>query len=87
MRTITNCHFGVIINGVSNGFILSEHGLRQGDPFSPTLFILASEYLSRGINALFAQYPSMFCDTKKGVNVLHLAFVDDLIIFTKALQN
>ncbi|PKU76655.1 5'-3' exoribonuclease 2 [Dendrobium catenatum] len=33
--------FSLIINGKSFGFFKSSHCLRQGDPMSPTLFIIA----------------------------------------------
>lgn len=68
---------------MSRGFIKSQHGLRQGDPLSPALFILVGEYSSRGLNELFASSPKLYFDTKKGLTVSHLAYVDDLIVFTK----
>lgn len=83
MRSIKGCHFGVLINGEASGFILSEHGLRQGDPLSPALFVIVSECLSRGLNSMFHNYRDMFYDTKRDLRVSHLAYVDDLIVFTK----
>lgn len=83
MRTIDNCHFGIIINGSAKGFIKSQHGLRQGEPLSPALFIIVGEYLFRGLNRLFEESPELYYDTKKGLKVSHLAYADDLIVFTK----
>lgn len=83
MRTVHNCHFGIVLNGVAKGFIKSQHGLRQGDPLSPALFIIAGEYLSRRLNRLFASSLDLYFDNKKGLAVSHLAYSDDLIVFTK----
>ncbi|KAL0447058.1 UNVERIFIED_CONTAM: hypothetical protein Slati_1833700 [Sesamum latifolium] len=77
-----NCWFSILINGVLSGFFKSTRGLRQGDPLSPTLFVLAAEYLSRGLNNLFITYKSLAFKGSEGIS--HLAYADDVIIFTNS---
>ncbi|XP_017981034.1 PREDICTED: uncharacterized protein LOC108663047 [Theobroma cacao] len=86
-RCIANCWFSLLINGGTVGFFKSERGLRQGDSISPLLFILAAEYLSRGLNALFATYPSLHYLFDCSMPVSHLAFADDIIIFTNGAKS
>ncbi|KAH6764644.1 hypothetical protein C2S51_015893 [Perilla frutescens var. frutescens] len=58
---------------------------RQRDPLSPSLFLLASDYLSRGVDKLIKSHPDMIYHTSRnGFPVSHLAYADDILIFIKA---
>ncbi|KAK4382070.1 hypothetical protein Sango_2907200 [Sesamum angolense] len=81
-NAISNCWFSVLVNGEHAGFFHSTLGLRQGDPLSPALFVLAADYLSRGLERLFAAQSTMFCHAPGLIRVSHLAYADDLMIFT-----
>ncbi|KAK4406396.1 hypothetical protein Sango_0646100 [Sesamum angolense] len=82
-HAIEHCWFTILVNGEPFGFFKSSQGLRQGDPISPALFILALEALSRGLNHLFAQNLDMLYQTGCKTRVTYLAYADDIIIFTR----
>ncbi|KAK4404556.1 Retrovirus-related Pol polyprotein from type-2 retrotransposable element R2DM [Sesamum angolense] len=81
-NAVSHCWFSVLVNGEHAGFFHSTHGLRQGDPLSPALFVLAADYLMRGLDQLFAAYPTMYYQALGWIRVSHLAYADDLMIFT-----
>ncbi|EOY25449.1 Uncharacterized protein TCM_016755 [Theobroma cacao] len=83
---ISNCWFSLLINGSLVGYFKSERGLRQGDSISPLLFILAAEYLSRGINQLFSDHKSLHYLSGCFMPISHLAFADDIVIFTNGCR-
>ncbi|XP_071906094.1 uncharacterized protein [Coffea arabica] len=76
--------FSVLVNGRARGFFQASRRIKQGDPLSPLLFILASEALSRGLNAQVAGGSVAPYATPRGCRtVTHLAFTDDVIIFVR----
>ncbi|KAL0387615.1 UNVERIFIED_CONTAM: Retrovirus-related Pol polyprotein from type-2 retrotransposable element R2DM [Sesamum radiatum] len=81
-NAISNSWFSVLVNGKHVGFFHSTRGLRQGDPLSPVLFVLATDYLSRGLDRLFAAHPSMYYQAPGRIRVSHLTYADDMMIFT-----
>lgn len=61
--------------------------MRQGDALSPSLFIIAAEVMSRGLNKLVVVgIITPFSTPQRCDNISHLAFADDLIIFTNGSQ-
>ncbi|XP_041995737.1 uncharacterized protein LOC121745859 [Salvia splendens] len=84
-RCVNSYWFSILINGSPSGFFKSSRGLRQGDPLSPSLFILAADYLSRLLDRLILGRKEMrFCTARYSMGVSHLAYADDILIFTQA---
>ena len=75
--------FTVGYNGTVQGYFKSKRGLRQGDPLSPYLFVIAMNCLSVLLNkgaedGKYGYHPN--CQDSK---LTHLCFADDLLIFVE----
>lgn len=78
---ITLPHYSVAFNGELVGFFPGKKGLRQGDPISSSLFVMAMDILAKNLDAavrarlfnthLKCRYPL----------ITHLSFADDMLIF------
>ncbi|GJX54257.1 putative RNA-directed DNA polymerase, eukaryota, reverse transcriptase zinc-binding domain protein [Tanacetum coccineum] len=71
----------VLVNGSPTKEFKIQRGLRQGDPLSPFLFILAIEALN--VALLEATNKNIFRGIKVGkdkIHISHLQFVDDALI-------
>jgi len=78
---ITTPTFSVCVNGSSSGFFKSSKGLRQGDPISPYLFVLAMEVFSRLLTSRFANGYINYHPKTSELKISHLMFADDVMIF------
>lgn len=79
-----NC-YSILLNGQPKGFFKSTRGVNQGDHISPTLFILAAEFMSRYLNPLLRDKNFKIFGMPRGIPRLnHLAFPNDMIILCKA---
>ena len=87
---ISSPSFSILINGTPSGFFQSFKGLRQGDPISLCLFVVAMKALSRLIlKAQEGGFISGFTIGERGGDgeeISHLLFANDTIIFCKASQ-
>jgi hypothetical protein len=72
---------------LSIGFFSSSHGLRQGNPLSPLLFVIVMEVLERMISAAVSEGSlfGFFVGTRTDIS--HLLFVDDILLFCGANPN
>lgn len=73
--------FSVKINGILEGFFQGKSGLRQGDPMSPNLFVLAMEVFTRMMNKMAVSSQFKFYPKAKKINLNHIIFADDVLIF------
>ncbi|XP_051117364.1 uncharacterized protein LOC127242076 [Andrographis paniculata] len=52
--------------------------------YSPNLFVLAADLLSRGLERLYQRLPDLYFRCRGGFRLSHLAYADDVLIFVSA---
>ena len=87
---ISTALFLVLINGSPTYFFQSTRGLSQGDSLSPYLFVIGMEALSCLINRAIRGGFLTGCRIRgrgaNGIQVSHLLFADDTLVFCEASQ-
>ncbi|RVX16087.1 LINE-1 reverse transcriptase-like [Vitis vinifera] len=88
---ISTAKFSVLVNGEPAGFFSSSKGFWQGDPLSPYLFIMGMEVLSALIRRTMEGGCISGCRIRRGkgqaVNISHLLFANDAIVFCEAKKD
>lgn len=91
IRLISEClstaSFSIAINGALGGFFNSTRGIRQGDPLSPYLFVLAMECLSRLLDLRYGSGDIGYHPRTETSRISHLMFADDVMIFFDGNNN
>jgi hypothetical protein len=83
MSCVTSSSFVVLLNGEATHFFRSGRGLSQGCPLSPLLFILVMEGLSILMKSSILEGTLTGIKVSRMIKILHLLFVDDVLIMTK----
>jgi hypothetical protein len=84
MSCVTTISYAILVNGEPSDFFQRGKGLRQGFPLSTLLFILVMEGLSillkkeKEVGKLFG------VKVARITHILHLLFIDDVLILSRA---
>ena len=85
---ISTASFLVLVNGTPSGLFQNSRDLRQGDPFSPYLFVIVMEarscLLKRAVGGGFLSACQVREREGEGVKVSHLLFADNTLVFCEA---
>jgi hypothetical protein len=77
----------ILLNGVPSKSLAYKRGVRQGDPMSPLLFVLAADLLQCIINQAHSQgLLQLSIPSNSQAGFLIIQYVDDTIIMLKASQ-
>lgn len=82
MRCIDTAAFSFAVNGEIEGFFSSSRGIRQVCSLSPYLYVIINNVLSKLLNRAAANDQIGFHPHCKEVNLSHLSFADDIVVFT-----
>jgi hypothetical protein len=85
MSCVDSTSFTILINGEATNFFKSGRGLRKGCPLSPLLFILVMEGLSLLLKESQREGKLSSINVSRTIKILHILFVDDVIIMTNAI--
>ena len=84
MKCVTGSMLSVKVNGAIEGYFNAGAGLRQGDPLSPYLFVMAMEMLTSCLKNRCDTADFSYHWHAKDLNITHITFADDILLFCHA---
>eukprot|EP00253_Pinus_taeda_P011590 PITA_11590 len=81
MSLLTSSFFSVLINGIPSETFHPSRGIRQGDPLSPFLFIIAAKGLGRSIKHAQQTHCLKGLAVHNTPAATHQQFVDDTMLY------
>lgn len=76
----------VVLNGERSDYFTHKRGLRQGDPLSPMLFIVAADVLQQMVQAINTRLP-VSISGRIPESILALQYADDMAIIASASRD
>lgn len=85
MKCVDFLSYSILLKGIPQPFFKPSRGTRQGGPLSPYIFILCAEALSSLLNNVEMTGAITGVPLAKGkLNINHLFFADDILLFCRA---
>ncbi|GAA0153979.1 hypothetical protein LIER_12088 [Lithospermum erythrorhizon] len=85
MCLVSSVSYSFLINGAPRGSLRPSRGIRQGDLFSPYLFLLCAEGLTCLLGDAEERKPLIGIHVSREIpSISHILFVDDTMIFNRA---
>ncbi|XP_075109060.1 secreted RxLR effector protein 78-like [Nicotiana tabacum] len=80
MTCVQTISYSIVVNGKATTTFATKRGVRQEDPLSHYIFVIAMEYLNRnGIPYQAAEDSEEYAK----LNLVQLGFADDLLLFCR----
>lgn len=83
MECVSTTSYLIALNRSLFRHFKGKRGLRQGDPFSPFLFVICLEYLSRLLKINTTESNFNFHPNCTQLGITYLAFADDLMLMSR----
>jgi hypothetical protein len=82
MGCVTSENLTILVNGEPSSFFRIGRGLREGCPLSPLFFVFTMEALSLPLKSRQTEGKITGIKVSRTIRILHLLFVDDVLIMT-----
>ncbi|XP_031269169.1 uncharacterized protein LOC116127677 [Pistacia vera] len=87
LKTLKTLKFSIALNEELTGIFRGTKGLKEGDPISPYLFVIAMEILSRLMFKVATKEDFKYHWRCKNLNLTHHFFADNIMFFCYVDKN